>query len=47
MMLSKNFSLDEMTRSTTASKKRIENVPNASQIENLVELCENVLQVRN
>jgi len=44
MMLSKNFSLDEMTRSTTASKKRIENVPNASQIENLVELCENVLQ---
>jgi zinc D-Ala-D-Ala carboxypeptidase len=44
MMLSKNFSLDEMTRSTTASKKRIENVPNAYQIENLVELCENVLQ---
>lgn len=44
MMLSKNFSLAEMTASTTAQKKRIENVPNASQIEFLVELCENVLQ---
>jgi len=44
MMLSKNFSLDEMTRSATASKKRIENAPNASQTEFLMELCEKVLQ---
>lgn len=44
MMLSKNFSLAEMTRSTTAQKKRIENVPNEAQIEFLRELCENVLQ---
>ena len=44
MMLSKNFSLAEMTRSTTAQKKRIENVPNAAQIEFLRELCEKVLQ---
>ena len=44
MMLSKNFSLAEMTRSATADRKRIENVPNAAQIEFLVELCENVLQ---
>lgn len=43
-MLSKNFSLAEMTRSTTAQKKRIENVPNAAQIEFLRELCEKVLQ---
>ena len=30
MMLSKNFSLAEMTRSTTAQKKRIENVKTPS-----------------
>lgn len=44
MMLSKNFSLAEMTRSTTATKKRIENVPNDAQIESMRELCVKVLQ---
>ena len=44
MMLSKNFSLAEMTRSTTATKKRIDNAPNAVQIEFIKELCDKVLQ---
>jgi hypothetical protein len=44
MKLSENFSLNEMTRSSTATKKRIENVPNDAQIENLRILCDNVLQ---
>lgn len=44
MMLSKNFSLDEMTRSSTAKSKRIDNTPNEAQIEFMVELCQSVLQ---
>lgn len=44
MKLSNNFSLAEMTRSSTAVKKRILNEPNEAQIENLRILCENVLQ---
>lgn len=44
MMLSKNFSLDEMTRSSTAKEKRIDNIPNEAQIEFMVELCQSVLQ---
>ena len=44
MKLSKNFSLSEMTRSYTATKKGIENTPNDPQIENLRILCDNVLQ---
>lgn len=44
MMLSKNFSLDEMTRSETAKKKNIDNTPDPRQIEFLRELCEKVLQ---
>ena len=43
-MLSKNFSLDEMTRSSTAKSKRIDNTPNEAQIEFMVELCQSVLQ---
>ena len=43
-MLSKNFSLDEMTRSATAKSKLIDNTPNEAQIEFMVELCQNVLQ---
>tara|TARA_R110001606_G_scaffold219342_2_gene367201 strand:- start:5812 stop:6261 length:450 start_codon:yes stop_codon:yes gene_type:complete len=44
MKLSNNFSLAEMTRSSTATKKGIDNTPNSSQIENLLILCDNVLQ---
>lgn len=44
MKLSNNFSLAEMTRSSTATKKGIDNTPNGAQIENLLILCDNVLQ---
>ena len=44
MNLSKNFSLEEMCRSNTARVKGLPNVPNAEQVKNLQQLCENVLQ---
>ena len=44
MKLSNNFSLEEMTRSTTATKKGLKNDPNDKQVENLIILCEEVLQ---
>ena len=44
MKLSKNFSLEEMCRSNTASVRGLPNVPNAEQVKNLQHLCENVLQ---
>ena len=44
MILSKNFSLNEMSRSNTARVKGLPNVPNAEQVKNLKALCENVLQ---
>ena len=48
MMLSKNFSLAEMTKSQTAERKGIDNLPNADHIFNLTALCENILQpIRN
>jgi hypothetical protein len=43
MKLSKHFTLDEMTRSQTASQRNILNVPNDEQIENLTDLCIYVL----
>ena len=43
MKLTDNFSLKEMTRSATAEKKNIENVPNEEQIECLRQLCVNIL----
>jgi zinc D-Ala-D-Ala carboxypeptidase len=48
MQLSKNFSLDELTRSTTATRLCIDNSPSAQVVENLQALARNVLQpVRN
>ena len=44
MKLTDNFSLEEMTRSATAEKKNIENVPNEEQIECLRQLCVHILQ---
>lgn len=44
MQLSKNFTLSELTRSQTASRLGINNVPNAQVIANLRILCENILQ---
>ena len=44
MKLSDNFSLYEFTRSQTATRHNIENVPSDKQIFNLRNLCVNVLQ---
>jgi zinc D-Ala-D-Ala carboxypeptidase len=44
MQLTKNFSLDELTRSEKAKALRINNSPNALQLANLKALAENILQ---
>lgn len=44
MKLSEHFSLEEMTKSQTASRKGIDNTPGEKEIENLKLLCENVLE---
>ena len=44
MKLTRNFSLQELTKSDTAIRKGIDNEPNADQIDKLKMLCENVLQ---
>ena len=44
MNLSRNFSLQELTKSDTAIRKGIANEPNAEQIDKLKMLCERVLQ---
>ena len=44
MRLSENFSLWELTKSQTAERMGISNVPNKEEIKNLTALCKNVLQ---
>lgn len=44
MNLSKNFTLQEMTASSTANKHGIANVPCAQEAMNLYKLCNEVLQ---
>ena len=44
MKLSKNFSLDEMTKSQTAIRMGLTNNPSEGEVENLRLLCERVLQ---
>lgn len=44
MKLSKNFSLEEMTKSQTALRKGLDNTPNLDHVSSLERLCENVLQ---
>ena len=44
MKLSANFSLNELTRSDTATRHDIENTPSMQVIENLQDLVDNVLQ---
>jgi hypothetical protein len=44
MNLSKNFTLNELTKSETATRLDIDNTPNDEQIESLRLLCENILQ---
>ena len=43
-MLSEHFSLEEMTRSGEALRRKISNVPTAEQTESLRHLCLNVLE---
>lgn len=42
--LSPNFTLEEMIRSTTATKRNIDNTPNKDQIKNLTDLCKKILE---
>ena len=44
MILSKNFTLSEFTKSKTADKLGIKNIPSAYEINNLKELVDNLLQ---
>ena len=44
MRLSKDFTLQELTVSSTATKHGISNIPNQDQITNLVLLCQFILQ---
>jgi zinc D-Ala-D-Ala carboxypeptidase len=42
--LSPNFTLGEMIKSETASRRGLDNTPGPAEIENLRALCQNVLQ---
>lgn len=42
--LSKNFTYGELTKSTTAQRLGIENIPNDKQLNALIELCLEILQ---
>ena len=44
MQLSKNFSLEELTKSQTATRKGIDNTPNPEHQANLQSLCTAILQ---
>ena len=48
MLLSENFTLDELTKSQEAIRLGIANEPNDEHITNLILLCKNILQpIRN
>jgi zinc D-Ala-D-Ala carboxypeptidase len=48
MILSENFSLDELTKSQEAIRLGIDNIPDDEQVGNLILLCKNILQpIRN
>lgn len=42
--LSKNFSLNELTYSSTARANKVDNIPDRWELENLKKLCNEVLQ---
>lgn len=44
MKLSQHFSLTELTKSQTGERKGIDNTPGDREIQNLKDLCENVLE---
>ena len=43
-MLSEHFSLSELTKSDTAIRKGIDNTPNDQEVENLILLCNEILE---
>lgn len=45
-MISKYFALDEMIASQTATRRHIDNMPNADQLENLKDTCRQADKVR-
>ena len=48
MLLSENFTLDELTKSQEAIRLGIDNTPSDEHITNLILLCKNILQpIRN
>ena len=48
MKLSEHFSLSELTKSSTAERKGISNAPDEEAIENLILVCDQILEpVRN
>ena len=44
MNLSKNFTLEELTKSVTGQKYNIKNIPDADSLSNMKRLCEDILQ---
>lgn len=44
MKLSKNFSLSELTYSSTANYHKVDNIPDRWELENLKKLCNEILQ---
>ena len=44
MQLSQHFNLKEFTKSETATRKRIDNTPNAQHAQNLKNVCEKILE---
>lgn len=44
MKLSKNFTLNELTHSSTAKANKVDNVPDRWELDNLKKLCNEVLQ---
>jgi hypothetical protein len=44
MILSKSFTLNELTKSQEATRVGIDNIPNEEEIQNLKILCEKILQ---
>lgn len=48
MKLSQNFSLKELTHSSTANYNKVDNTPGRLELENLKKLCHDILQpIRN
>ena len=44
MKLSKNFTLNELTHSSTANYHKVDNVPDRWELDNLKKLCHDILQ---